>query len=166
MGSKKKHTAKHVKAFMFFLSVLVILGAIVFANSFTGVTGAVTADDLNDDVLLTYKEAFNEKANGMPDIVFRIFGEEVINIYLSDIDVTLYAVLQDGELVDLEQGEQESPTMTITTTYDTVVKLQQHDITLSQTIDDGLVSFSSDSYIKEAMLSTVLYSIDIYDMFA
>ncbi len=162
---KIKSTAQHVKAIMVFLSLLIIFGTVGLANSFIGVTGAVTADDLNDDLLLTYKETFNEKANGLPDIVFRFFGEEVVNIYLSDIDTTLYAVLQNGELIELNYGEQESPTFTITTTYETVVKLQDRDISLSDAIDEGLVSFSSESFIKKTALSTVLYSIDIYDIF-
>jgi len=162
---KTRPTSQHMKAIMVFLSLLVILGAIGLANSFTGITGAATVATVNDELLSTYKNTFNEKAKGLPDIVFTFFGDDVVNIYLTDIDVTLYAVLENDELVELDFGEQESPTFTITTTYNTIVKLQQYDITLSQAIDDGLVSFSSDSFIKKAELSTVLYSIDIYDTF-
>lgn len=162
---KIKLASKHAKAVMVFFSFFVIIGGVCLANSFTGITGTATADELNDDLLVTYKQTFNEKANGLPDIVFRSFDEEVVNIYLSDIGITLYAVLHNGELIELNYGEQESPTFTITTTYETVVKLQFRDISLSDAIDEGLVSFSSDGFIKKTALSTVLFSIDIYDIF-
>jgi hypothetical protein len=151
---------------MLVASFLVILAAICLANTFTGITGAVTADDyFNNELLTTYKDTFNEKADGLPDVVFTFFGEEVVNIYLTDIEVTLYAVLQDDELVELEEGEQENPTIRIETTYDTVTALQYKEITLQEAIDDELITFSSDSFIKQAELSLVLGAIDIYEVF-
>ncbi len=162
---KKKQTPRHTKVIMLFITLGVILGAVCLANFFTGVTGAVTADTLNDEVLTAYTTVFNEKAKGMPDIVLVFLGEEVVNIYLSDVDVSLYALLKDDQLIELERGTQEDPTITITTTYDTVVKLQQKDFTLDYALDNGLVSFSSPSFVKKVELAVVLYSIDIYDMF-
>ena len=164
--AKHKHTPKHTKSIMLVASFLVILAAICLANTFTGITGAVTADDyFNNELLTTYKDTFNEKADGLPDVVFTFFGEEVVNIYLTDIEVTLYAVLQDDELVELEEGEQENPTIRIETTYDTVTALQYKEITLQEAIDDELITFSSDSFIKQAELSLVLGAIDIYEVF-
>jgi hypothetical protein len=164
--AKHKPTPKHTKSIMLVASFLVILAAICLANTFTGITGAVTADDyFNNELLTTYKDTFNEKADGLPDVVFTFFGEEVVNIYLTDIEVTLYAVLQDDELVELEEGEQENPTIRIETTYDTVTALQYKEITLQEAIDDELITFSSDSFIKQAELSLVLGAIDIYEVF-
>jgi hypothetical protein len=74
--------------------------------------------------------------------------------------------LEDGELVELEPGTQESPTIEIETTYDTLVALQNDEMELSDAIDAGLLTFSSDSFVKEAELAVVLYSIDIYDIFS
>lgn len=162
---KHKPTPPHTKVIMLFVAFIVILCTICIANFFTGVTGAVTAE-LDSDLLSVYKETFNEKVQGMPDIVFAFLGEDVVNIYLSDIEVSLYALLKDDQLVELDYGTQENPTFTITTTYDTVVKLQQRDITFEYALDNELISFSSDSFVKRAELIVVLYSIDIYDFFS
>lgn len=167
MAKESFRKPKHIQAFFFFWIFLLGLYVLTVANSLTGITGAVTAEELfTNDLLVTYKDTYNEKANGLPDILFTFFGDDVVNIYLSDLDHYLYAVLESGELVALESGQQEDPTIEITTTYDTLVLLQQGDLELSDAIDQGLVTFSSDSFVKEAQLSVVLYSIDIYSLFA
>ncbi len=163
---QKQRKPKHIQAFFFFGVFLLGLYVLSVANGMTGVTGAVTAEELfTNDLLVTYKDMYNEKASGLPDIVLAFFGEDVVNIYLTDLDHHLYAVLENDELVELENGEQEDPTFEITTSYDTLVLLQQGDLELSDAVDQGLVSFSSDSFVKEAELSVILYSIDIYSLF-
>ncbi len=163
---KHKHTPRHTKAVMFGVTILVAFTAVFLADTFTGITGAATAEDINEELLLTYRNTFNEKADGMPDIVFTFLGEGVVNIYLSDADVQLYALFKNSELVELEHGTQENPTIAITTTYDTIAKIQQKEITLDDAIDNSLVSFSSSSFVKEAELALVLYSIDVYEFFS
>ncbi|MBI5073027.1 hypothetical protein HZA99_04370 [Candidatus Woesearchaeota archaeon] len=165
--NKAARKASHIKTLEIIAVFLIAIIGIALANHATGITGAVTADEvLSDDLLSQYKEMYNAKRAGLPDLVFTFFGEEVVNIYISDLDAHLYAVLEKGELVELESGTQENPTLSIETTYDTLVKLQQGDITLPDAVNQGLVSFSSDSFVKEAELSTVLYSIDIYGRFS
>ncbi len=167
MAQKNAKKSSHIKTLEIIAAFLVALAGLALANHATGVTGAVTADEIfTDDLLGQYKDTYNAKRDGLPDIVFTFFGEEVINIYISDLDEHLYALLSDGELVDLEKGTQDDPTITVETTYDALVQLQQGDITMKEAIQKGLVSFSSDSFVKEAELSTVLYSIDIYNSFS
>lgn len=164
---QKQRKPKHIQAFFFFGIFLLGLYILSIANSMNGVTGAVTAEEFfTNDLLTTYKDTYNEKANGLPDILFTFFGDDVVNIYLTDLDYYLYAMLENGELVELESGEQEDPSFEITTTYDTLVLLQQGDLEVSDAVDSGLISFSSDSFVKEAEISTVLYSIDIYSLVA
>ena len=163
---QKQQKPKHIQAFFFFGIFLLGLYIVSVANGMNGVTGAVTAEEIfTNDLLSTYKDTYNEKANGLPDILFTFFGDDVVNIYLTDLDHHLYAVLADNELVELENGQQEDPSFEITTTYDTLVLLQQGDLGVSDAVDQGLISFSSDSFVKEAEISTVLYSIDIYSLF-
>ncbi len=163
---KKQRKPRHIQAFFFFGIFLLGLYIVSVANGMNGITGAVTAEELfTNDLLVTYKDTYNEKASGLPDIVLTFFGNDVVNIYLSDFDHHLYAVLENDELVELENGEQEDPTFEITTTYDTLVLIQQGDLEISDAVDQGLVSFSSDSFVKEAELSIILYSIDIYSLF-
>lgn len=167
MVRKIEAKARHIQAAFLFFVVVAGIFVLSVANSARGITGAVTAEEVfNNDLLNYYMDAYNEKASGLPDIVFTFFGEEVITIYISDLNHTLYAVLEDGALVELESGTQESPTIEIETTYDTLVSLQNDEMELSDAIDEGLISFSSDSFVKEAQLAIVLYSIDIYDIFS
>ena len=167
MAAKTEGKARHIQAAFLFFVVVAGLFVLSVVNSARGITGAVTAEEVfSDDLLNSYMDTYNEKASGLPDLVFTFFGEEVINIYVSDLDYTLYALLEDGALVELESGTQESPTIEIETTYETLVALQNDEMELSDAIDDGLVTFSSDSYVKEAELAVVLYSIDIYDIFS
>ncbi len=164
---QKERKPKHIQAFFFFSIFLLGLYILSVANEMNGFTGAVTAEEIfTNDLLSTYKDTYNEKANGLPDILFTFFGDDVVNIYLTDIDHYLYAMLGSGELIELENGEQEDPSFEITTTYDTLVLLQQGDLEVSDAVDSGLISFSSDSFVKEAEISTVLYSIDIYSLVA
>lgn len=166
-GNKASKKASHIKTLEIIAIFLVAIVGLALANHATGITGAVTVSDVfTDDLLSQYKDTYNAKRVGLPDIVFTFFGEEVVNVYISDLDIHLYAILEKGELVELAKGTQDNPTISIETTYDTLVKLQQGDITPKDAINQGLVSFSSDSFVKEAELSTVLYSIDIYDMFS
>ncbi len=167
MVKKKDSSARHLQFFQMIVVFFVALFALYLANTATNVTGAVTADDVfTEDLISEYKETYNEKASGLPDIVFTFFGEEVVNIYISDLDYHLYAVLEDGALIELEPGTQESPTIEVETTYDTIVALQYGELTLANAIDNGLVTFSSDSFVKKAELSVVLYSVDVYDIFS
>lgn len=165
--NKRAKKASYIKTIEIIAVFIIAIVGLALANHATGITGASTIDDVfADDLLSQYKDIYNAKRAGLPDIVFTFFGEEVVNVYISDVEIHLYAVLEKGELVELAKGTQDSPTITIETTYDTLVKLQQGDITAKNAISQGLVSFSSDSFVKEAELSTVLYSIDIYDMFS
>lgn len=168
MPAKKVHRkASHIKTLEIIGVFLVAIVALALANHTTGITGAVTADEvLSNDLLSQYKEMYNAKRSGLPDLVFTFFGDEVVNVYISDLDAHVYAVLKNGELVDLEKGTQDSPTISIQTTYDTLLHLQQGDISIKGAVNQGLVSFSSDSFVKEAELSTVLFSIDIYEYFS
>ncbi len=167
MAQKTDAKARHIQAGFLFFVVIAGIFVLSVTNAARGITGAVTAEEVfSDDLLSSYIDTYNEKASGLPDLVFTFFGEEVITIYISDLDHTLYAILEDGALVELESGTQESPTIEIETTYDTLVALQNDEMELSDAIDDGLVTFSSDSFVKEAELAVVLYSIDIYDIFA
>jgi hypothetical protein len=167
MAQKTHAKARHIQAGFLFFVVISGIFVLSVTNTVRGITGAVTAEEVfSDDLLSFYMDTYNEKASGLPDIVFIFFGEEVINIYVSDLDYNLYALLEDGELVELEPGTQESPTIEIETTYDTLVALQNDEMELSDAIDAGLLTFSSDSFVKEAELAVVLYSIDIYDIFS
>lgn len=164
--AKPLKKARHLQAIELIAVFLVAIIGLALANHATGITGAVTAEEVfSGDLLSSYKETYNEKRSGLPDLVFTFFGEEVVNIYITDLDYSLYAVLEDGELVELEPGTQESPTIKIETNYETLVNLQAGDISLSDAVDAGLVTFSSDSFVKKTEISVVLYSIDIYDMF-
>ena len=65
-------------------------------------------ESFTNDLLSTYKDTYNEKANGLPDILFTFFGDDVVNVYLTDLDHHLYAVLSGGELVELEKQMHET----------------------------------------------------------
>ncbi len=172
MIKKKYQKSRPLQPFFFFGVFIIGLYIVGIANiltgvtTMTGITGAVTAEEIfTSDLFAYYIKTYNEKAAGLPDIVFTFFGEEVINIYISDFNYYLFAILKDGELVELSAGQQESPTIEVETTYNTLVQLQNKEIELNDAIDDGLVTFSSDSFVKEAELAVVLYSIDIYNIF-
>lgn len=99
------------------------------------------------------KTVFNDNIDQVPGIVITLFGDEQINVHVSDVkeisqgsDVILGVSMQDGLIESVKEGELENPTMNAYLTEETLLELLWstdpfNDLSIA--LDEGKVTYKA-----------------------
>ena len=99
----------------------------------------------------------------------KFYSDEVVNIRFIDTDEKIYAVVEDGTLTQIEQGENEDPTMVVEiNTFETINLILNADDPAQAFTDQkdlGNITFKPVGFFKKAKYYLAIAALKVYGWF-
>jgi len=110
----------------------------------------------NEELLIAQKQAVVSILDALenqelPEIVKTLFGNERINIDLGD-GYMIAAVLEDGNIVRLEDGELRYATINVKVSDEVFFDIQEKQFDLNNSLESGDISYEGVGFIRQAKL--------------
>jgi hypothetical protein len=115
------------------------------------------ADSSDEEVLTAQKKALLAKLDKvqeqpLPSLVATLFANERVNIHI-DGGYTVAAVLDDGEITRLEEGELYYATVNVYVHDAAITTMEKGDFDFLTAVDEGDISYEGVGFMKQAKLS-------------
>lgn len=139
--------------------MLILLSGMVLAEDIPSVT-----EVFSEDFLQEIKESYNAQRGNAPQFLVNTFGNERINLYVNGIVV--YAVMVDGEMTEVGEGELDDQTMNVFASKETVEKLMREEIGIKEALDSGLIEYEGVGFGSKIKFGFVKAIYKVYSIFS